>query len=139
MLVSISIFQMIINPLRCHTAVAPWFSPIYANGAYLAVHKSVGSLIDWYNIQVRCSNDITKQNLTSQQFYNRKITLVGTFHTAVNLVPTENEYTTCAGLLTTSSSKFPNSAVFQIAAAGVPLSKIVIGENKNTTDLWAVG
>lgn len=53
------------------------------------------------------------------QFYNQGVT----------------EYTTCAGLLTTSSSTFPNSAVFQIAAtAGVPLSKIVIGKPGTTAD-----
>jgi len=34
-----------------HAPVAPWFSPIYPNGAYLTVHEQVGSLIDWYNIQ----------------------------------------------------------------------------------------
>jgi len=38
------------------------------------------------------------------------------------------EYTTCAGLLTTSSSTWPNTALFQIAASGVPLSKLVIGK-----------
>ncbi|KAF9006138.1 glycoside hydrolase family 18 protein [Cyathus striatus] len=39
-----------------------------------------------------------------------------------------SEYTTCANLLTASSSTWPESAVFQIAANGVPLSKIVIGK-----------
>ncbi|KAL0953846.1 hypothetical protein HGRIS_005022 [Hohenbuehelia grisea] len=39
-----------------------------------------------------------------------------------------SEYTTCAGLLTTSSSTWPKSALFQIAASGVPLSKLVIGK-----------
>ncbi|KAG2136273.1 glycoside hydrolase family 18 protein [Suillus cothurnatus] len=34
-----------------HAPVAPWFSTKYASGAYLAVNKHVGSLIDWYNIQ----------------------------------------------------------------------------------------
>src|SRR6267154_17640 len=38
------------------------------------------------------------------------------------------EYTTCSGLLTASSSTWPNTAVFQIAAAGVPLDKLVIGK-----------
>lgn len=47
----------------------------------------------------------------------------------------QNEYTTCDGLLTTSSSTFPNTAVFQIASsAGVPLNKIVIGKPANTAD-----
>ncbi|KAI6126446.1 glycoside hydrolase family 18 protein [Pisolithus croceorrhizus] len=35
-----------------HVPVAPWFSPIYASGAYLAVDQTVGSLIDWYNVQL---------------------------------------------------------------------------------------
>ncbi|KAJ7230292.1 glycoside hydrolase family 18 protein [Mycena pura] len=39
-----------------------------------------------------------------------------------------SEYTTCAGLLTASSSTWPESSVFQIAANGVPLNKIVIGK-----------
>ncbi|TFK39804.1 glycoside hydrolase family 18 protein [Crucibulum laeve] len=80
-----------------HAPVAPWFSPSkWGGGGYLKVHSSVGSLIDWYNVQ----------------FYNQ-----GT-----------SEYTTCANLLTTSSSTWPQSALFQIAANGVPLSKLVIGK-----------
>ncbi|KAJ7066616.1 glycoside hydrolase family 18 protein [Mycena amicta] len=43
-----------------------------------------------------------------------------------------SEYTTCNNLLTTSSSTWPGSAVFQIAASGVPLSKIVIGKPAGT-------
>ncbi|KIK68276.1 glycoside hydrolase family 18 protein [Collybiopsis luxurians FD-317 M1] len=35
-----------------HAPVAPWFSPNkWTNGGYLAIHKQVGSSIDWYNIQ----------------------------------------------------------------------------------------
>ncbi|KAI0705198.1 glycoside hydrolase family 18 protein [Cytidiella melzeri] len=44
------------------------------------------------------------------------------------------EYTTCAGLLTTSSSTWPNSALFQISASGVPLSKLVIGKPATSSD-----
>jgi hypothetical protein len=44
------------------------------------------------------------------------------------------EYTTCAGLLTASSSTWPQSAVFQIAANGVPLNKIVIGKPATAGD-----
>ncbi|KAG5641910.1 hypothetical protein DXG03_003977 [Asterophora parasitica] len=40
----------------------------------------------------------------------------------------QNEYVTCSGLLTSSSSTWPESSVFQIAKNGVPLSKIVIGK-----------
>ncbi|KAJ7934955.1 glycoside hydrolase family 18 protein [Mycena leptocephala] len=86
-----------------HAPVAPWFSPnVWGGGGYLKVHASVGSLIDWYNVQ----------------FYNQ-----GT-----------SEYTTCANLLTTSSSTWPKTAVFQIASSGVPLSKIVIGKPAGTGD-----
>jgi len=80
-----------------HAPVAPWFSPsLWGGGGYLKVHNSVGSLIDWYNVQ----------------FYNQG----------------QTEYTTCAGLLTSSSSTWPNTALFQISASGVPLSKLVIGK-----------
>ncbi|KAG6854029.1 hypothetical protein C0991_011234 [Blastosporella zonata] len=39
-----------------------------------------------------------------------------------------SEYTTCAGLLTTSSGTWPQSALFQIIANGVSQSKLVIGK-----------
>ncbi|KAJ6581492.1 glycoside hydrolase [Mycena capillaripes] len=42
------------------------------------------------------------------------------------------EYTTCANLLTTSSNTWPKTALFQIAASGVPLSKLVIGKPATT-------
>ncbi|RDB20908.1 Endochitinase 4 [Hypsizygus marmoreus] len=45
-----------------------------------------------------------------------------------------SEYSTCANLLTTSSSSWPKSAVFQIAASGIPLSKIVIGKPATASD-----
>ncbi|KAJ8519827.1 hypothetical protein ONZ45_g3252 [Pleurotus djamor] len=85
------------NYILTHAPVAPWFSPNkFGGGAYLTVHKNVGSMIDWYNVQ----------------FYNQGA----------------SEYTTCSGLLTASSSTWPKSSVFEIAASGVPLSKIVIGK-----------
>jgi len=34
-----------------HVAIAPWFSPNVLNGEFLRIHKQVGSLIDWYNVQ----------------------------------------------------------------------------------------
>uniref|UniRef100_A0A8H7XUS7 chitinase n=1 Tax=Psilocybe cubensis TaxID=181762 RepID=A0A8H7XUS7_PSICU len=89
--------------LLTHAPVAPWFSPTqWGGGGYLKVHSSVGSLIDWYNIQ----------------FYNQGA----------------SEYTTCANLLTTSSNTWPKTAVFQIAANGVPLEKIVIGKPATSSD-----
>lgn len=68
----------------------------------MEVDQTVGSLIDWYNVQ----------------FYNQ-----GT-----------SEYTTCTGLLNTSSSTWPSTALFQIAASGVPLNKLVIGKPATTAD-----
>ncbi|KAF8159456.1 glycoside hydrolase [Crassisporium funariophilum] len=86
-----------------HAPVAPWFSPNkWGGGGYLKVHSSVGSLIDWYNVQ----------------FYNQGA----------------SEYTTCNNLLTTSSSTWPQTALFQIAANGVPLSKLVIGKPATSGD-----
>ncbi|KAH9940902.1 glycoside hydrolase [Epithele typhae] len=81
-----------------HAPVAPWFSvnSLFSAGAYLTVDKTVGSLIDWYNVQ----------------FYNQGST----------------EYTTCTSLLNTSGGSWPKSSVFEIAAAGVPLDKLVIGK-----------
>ncbi|KAF5374494.1 hypothetical protein D9615_009116 [Tricholomella constricta] len=43
----------------------------------------------------------------------------------------EGEYTTCAGLLTASSTKWPQASLFQIADSGIPLSKLVIGKPAN--------
>ncbi|KAJ3558300.1 hypothetical protein NP233_g11533 [Leucocoprinus birnbaumii] len=45
-----------------------------------------------------------------------------------------SEYTDCNGLLTTSSSTWPQSALFQIAASGVPLQKLVIGKPATSGD-----
>ncbi|KAJ7733926.1 hypothetical protein B0H16DRAFT_1467810 [Mycena metata] len=45
-----------------------------------------------------------------------------------------SEYVTCAGLLTASSSVRPESALFQIAANGVPLNKLVIGKGATGAD-----
>ncbi|KAF8347883.1 glycoside hydrolase [Amanita rubescens] len=44
------------------------------------------------------------------------------------------EYITCPSLLSASSETWPNTAVFQIAASGVPMSKIVIGKPAILTD-----
>lgn len=47
---------------------------------------------------------------------------------------TENEYTTCDDLLTEAKGDWPNSALFQIAASGVALDKLVIGKPATTGD-----
>ncbi|KAJ6455602.1 glycoside hydrolase family 18 protein, partial [Mycena vitilis] len=52
------------------------------------------------------------------QFYNQGVT----------------EYVDCAGLLTQSSSAWPQSSVFEIAANGVDLNKLVIGKPATTAD-----
>ncbi|KAJ7504341.1 glycoside hydrolase family 18 protein [Mycena galericulata] len=44
----------------------------------------------------------------------------------------DTEYTTCSGLLAQSSSQWPESALFQIAANGVPLTKLVLGKPATT-------
>ncbi|KII87370.1 glycoside hydrolase family 18 protein [Plicaturopsis crispa FD-325 SS-3] len=44
------------------------------------------------------------------------------------------EYTTCDGLLTTSSSTWPASSLFEIVAAGVDQSKLVIGKPATGSD-----
>jgi len=46
----------------------------------------------------------------------------------------QNDYTTCTSLLTTSSSQWPQTALFQIIASGVPASKLVVGKPANSGD-----
>ena len=83
------------------------------------MHAEVGDLIDWYNIQ----------------FYNRKTNYCLTLRSLISCaLEGANEYTTPAGLLTASSSTWPNTAVFQIHASGVPLHKIVIGKPAKSGD-----
>ncbi|KAF7973212.1 hypothetical protein HWV62_32660 [Athelia sp. TMB] len=84
--------------------LAPWFEPNgrWGGGGMLKVDSSVGSLIDWYNVQ----------------FYNQGTT----------------EYTTCTGLLTTSSTAWPQTSLFEIAASGVSQDKLVIGKPATTAD-----
>ncbi|KAJ3504218.1 hypothetical protein NLJ89_g8052 [Agrocybe chaxingu] len=110
-----------------HAPVAPFSPSKYGGGGYLKVHSSVGSLIDWYHVQVWGSmitarlppSLILLLSLPSiTQFYNQGA----------------SEYTTCTNLLTTSSSTWPQTAVFQIASNGVPLSKIVIGKPATAGD-----
>ncbi|KAI0767007.1 chitinase [Fomes fomentarius] len=85
-----------------HAPLAPWLSPNaqFAAGAYLTIHKNVGNLIDFYNIQ----------------FYNQGL------------------YTDCAGLLDAAGAPFPGSSLFEIAANGVDLNKLVIGKPGGVTD-----
>jgi chitinase len=43
-------------------------------------------------------------------------------------------YTTCTGLITTSGGAFPGTSLMEIAANGVPMSKLVIGKPANAGD-----
>ncbi|KAJ7765494.1 glycoside hydrolase family 18 protein [Mycena maculata] len=45
----------------------------------------------------------------------------------------DTEYTTCSNTLAQSSSQWPQSALFQIAANGVPLRKLVLGKPATNT------
>ncbi|EMD33176.1 glycoside hydrolase family 18 protein [Gelatoporia subvermispora B] len=87
-----------------HAPVAPWFSP---NPSW----PGGGYL----KVDQEIGPLVDWYNI---QFYNQ-----GT-----------SEYTTCTNLLTTSGGAFPNSSVFEIAAAGVPLDKLVIGKPANAAD-----
>ncbi|KAJ7719742.1 glycoside hydrolase family 18 protein [Mycena metata] len=91
-----------------HAPVASWFSSgMWPGNGYVGVHVAVGDLIDWYNVQTRHFS-----------FYNQG----------------DSEYVTCPGLLTASSSTWPQSSLFQTAANGVPLNKIVIGKGATGGD-----
>lgn len=86
---------------------------------------------------VKVTNQKTTCTQYNVQFYNR----TNFYHiysdraaNRHNLAEGTSEYTTCAGLLTTSSSTWPNSALFQIVASGVPASKLVIGKPANSGD-----
>ncbi|KZP12797.1 glycoside hydrolase family 18 protein [Athelia psychrophila] len=92
-------------------------------GQYILTHAPVAP---WFSPTHYASGAYLKvnQEVGSQidwyniQFYNQGTT----------------EYTTCASLLTTSSSTWPNTALFQIAASGVPENKLVIGKPGNSAD-----
>jgi len=66
-------------------------------------------------VDAQAGSDIDWYNI---QFYNQGTT----------------EYTTCAGLLTASSTTYPDTALFQISASGVTLDKLVIGKPAITAD-----
>ncbi|KAH9940687.1 glycoside hydrolase family 18 protein [Amylocystis lapponica] len=87
-----------------HAPVAPWFSK---NSQF-----SAGAYL---TVDKNVGDLIDWYNV---QFYNQ-----GT-----------SEYTTCDGLLTNSSGSFPDSALFQIAAAGPTLDKLLIGKPATGSD-----
>ncbi|OBZ70862.1 hypothetical protein A0H81_09082 [Grifola frondosa] len=82
-----------------HAPVAPWFS---TNSLYT---KSGA----YRTVHKEAGNLIDWYNI---QFYNQGA----------------NEYTDCDSLLTASGGNFPESSIFEIATAGIPLNKLVIGK-----------
>lgn len=89
---------------------------------HLLIDEKVGSLIDFYTVQVRALFFALISSLGLQfvyfiQFYDQGVI----------------EYTTCDSLLTTSSAgTWPNTALFQIIASGVAVDKLVF-ENPATS------
>ncbi|TBU27275.1 glycoside hydrolase family 18 protein [Dichomitus squalens] len=81
-----------------HAPVAPWFSV-----------SSTFAGGAYLKVDQTVGDAIDWYNI---QFYNQ-----GT-----------DEYTTCDGLLNTSGGSWPNSSLFEIAAQGVDLQKLVIGK-----------
>jgi len=92
-------------------------------GQYIVTHAPVAP---WFSPKIWGGGGYLKVNSEAGnlidwyniQFYNQGVT----------------EYTTAHGLLTASSSTWPDTAVFQIHASGVPLSKIVIGKPATSGD-----
>ncbi|EIW74224.1 glycoside hydrolase family 18 protein [Coniophora puteana RWD-64-598 SS2] len=87
-----------------HAPVAPWFSPAPKWGGG-----------GYLKVDQEVGDLIDWYNL---QFYNQ-----GT-----------SEYTTCDGLLTESTSAWPKSSLFEIAASGVDQDKLIIGKPGTTAD-----
>lgn len=72
--------MVLTNPLFSSlvlTCVTSRFTPNrWGGGGYLKVHQQVGSLIDWYNIQVRFNPIyLNCLNFSYVQFYNRELIL----------------------------------------------------------------
>ncbi|KAM0752715.1 glycoside hydrolase [Meredithblackwellia eburnea MCA 4105] len=91
--------------------LAPWFTPNkqqYPGGGYLEVHKGAGSNIDFYQIQ----------------FYNQDGTVNGA---------KVSEYTSCDSLLT-KSQVFAETSLYEIAANGVDINKLLIGKPSTAAD-----
>ncbi|KAG6372750.1 glycoside hydrolase family 18 protein [Boletus reticuloceps] len=88
-------------------------------GEYILTHAPVApctmfKYVHWLRL---ISSTIANSSIATQ-FYNQGAT----------------EYTTCAGLLTASSSVWPETALFQISANGVSLDKLVIGKPGTSAD-----
>jgi len=99
------------NAVISHAPQAPYFGPVGStvtwvgtSGGYTAVYQKVGNYITFFNVQ----------------FYNQGATCYADFN----------------GLFVSSSScsSFPQTSVSEIAKAGVPLSKIVVGKPVTSAD-----
>ncbi|KAJ7890533.1 glycoside hydrolase family 18 protein [Mycena olivaceomarginata] len=112
-----------VNPVTMATTMANWVKQFNLDGIDVDYEdfnafdagdgKAEGTYILTHALHAAVGNLIDWYNV---QFYNQGAT----------------EYTTCANLLTTSSNTWPRTALFQIAASGVPLSKLVIGKPGTT-------
>ena len=104
------------------SAIAPLFQQsrdVYPDGGYLEIHSKVGSMIDWYNIQVRppASVRATAPFLTTLQYYSQY-----------------NNYSTCETIFSQSDNAFPETSIFQIHNNGVELNKLVMGKLGSPAD-----
>ena len=111
-----------------HAPVGPWFQPGFCpGGCYLTVDKTVGSLIDWYNIQ----------------FYNREslfdstavVPRHGADEVGLDAESPSPGYEDCNTLLFNAGG----SAVFQIQSSGVDINKLVIGKPGIPSDVTRGG
>lgn len=95
--------------------IAPWFTPSQTpDGGYATVFKTVGSSIDFFNIQ----------------YYNQE----GNYQTCdVSLAsmspsPAHNSH---QSLITNSGGAYPESSIAELHALGIPWEKIVLGKPSN--------
>jgi chitinase len=91
-----------------HAPQAPYFGPVNGN-------SWTGKTGGYTSVYQRAGNDITFFNV---QFYNQGASC----------------YTDYNGLFSSSCSVFPSTSVGEIAKAGIPLSKIVVGKYVTTAD-----
>ncbi|KAF8532421.1 glycoside hydrolase superfamily [Gautieria morchelliformis] len=93
-----------------HAPLAPHFSPEFP-----AAPSPASAQGPYLQVDKKVGSLIDFYNV---QFYNDGATV----------------YTDCNGLLTQSSSGFPKSSLFEIAASGVSLNKLLIGKPVSSTD-----
>ncbi|KAI5895436.1 uncharacterized protein SCHCODRAFT_02665777 [Schizophyllum commune H4-8] len=93
-------------------------------GGYLAVNEKVGDLIGWNNIQFY---NRALPSLSSPPLFSPPALLfpISSFFCASNTT-SFTEYTSCYSLPNTSSSTWPESALFEIITNNVDADKLVI-------------